>query len=410
MIVFNENSCIKCGACEGVCPTAAIEVGDHIVYCDTCNEEPKCAEVCPNGALQVDEIAIDEEGNTQVRLIFNKTKCDECGDCVDACPTKTLKLDAEDSQLLKGFCVMCQKCVDICPVDVIGVPGVKEPASRVIEPEGPVYIDDCKGCGVCVAECPVDAITLSAYGEPIEVDEEKCIQCGVCSQSCPWNAIFIAENANPAKRTKNMKSFTLDAESCIGCNSCVDICPGSFITPKSDLTVDLPEACAACGLCVNVCPVDAIDLDVEYGASKFSASEGICWDEEKCLFDGGCALKCPTEAIKVVTKRGMEVPSRQKDMGEQSFTMCVRCGACANVCPNDALILDYVDKEIDGEVVSRDRIIFNPSKCDECGECIDACPYDMLHKAYKVNLPIAGFCTLCEQCIAKCTPEALFLK
>ena len=87
------------------------------------NEEPKCAEVCPNGALQVDEIAIDEEGNTQVRLIFNKTKCDECGDCVDACPTKTLKLDAEDSQLLKGFCVMCQKCVDICPVDVIGVPG-----------------------------------------------------------------------------------------------------------------------------------------------------------------------------------------------------------------------------------------------------------------------------------------------
>ena len=207
-----------------------------------------------------------------------------------------------------------------------------------------------------------------------------------------------------------MKSFTLDAEACIGCNSCVDICPGSFITPKSDLTVALPEACAACGLCVNVCPVDAIDLDVEYGASKFSATEGICWDEEKCLFDGGCALKCPTEAIKVVTKRGMEVPSRQKDMGEQSFTMCVRCGACANVCPNDALILDYVDKEIDGEVVSRDRIIFNPSKCDECGECIDACPYDMLHKAYKVNLPIAGFCTLCEQCLTKCTPEALNLK
>ena len=156
--------------------------------------------------------------------------------------------------------------------------------------------------------------------------------------------------------------------------------------------------------------IDAIDLDVEYGASKFSASEGICWDEEKCLYDGGCALKCPTEAIKVVTKRGMEVPSRQKDMGEQSFTMCVRCGACANVCPNDALQLDYVDKEIDGEVVSRDRIIFNPSKCDECGECIDACPYDMLHKAYKVNLPIAGFCTLCEQCLAKCTPESLTLK
>lgn len=410
MIVFEKDSCIKCGACEGVCPSAAIEVGDHIVYCDTCNEEPKCASVCKNGALQVDDIAIDEEGNTQVRIIFNKSKCDKCGDCVDACPKDILKATDDEKLPIKGFCVMCQQCVNICPVDAIGVPGVKVPTLRVVEPEGKIYVDSCKGCGVCVDECPAGAITLPSCGEDVVVDEAACISCGICAQTCPWDAIFVSGDANPAKRAKEIKEFDLDSEACIGCNSCIEVCPGDFIKAKSDLTVDLPDVCAACGLCKNVCPVDAITLDVERGDAKASATEGIVFNEETCLFDGGCALKCPTEAIRVVTARGMELPSKNKDAGEQSFAMCVRCGACTSVCENDALKLDYVDKEIDGEVVERARIIFNPSKCDSCGVCINACPYDMLHEAYKVNLPIAGFCTLCEKCLEKCTPGSLSLQ
>ena len=51
MIVFNEDGCIKCGACEGTCPTSAIDVTPNaIIHCDTCGEEPKCADVCPQGA------------------------------------------------------------------------------------------------------------------------------------------------------------------------------------------------------------------------------------------------------------------------------------------------------------------------------------------------------------------------
>ena len=59
MIVFNEDGCIKCGACEGTCPTSAIEITPNaIIHCDTCGEEPKCADVCPNGALKVEEYEI----------------------------------------------------------------------------------------------------------------------------------------------------------------------------------------------------------------------------------------------------------------------------------------------------------------------------------------------------------------
>ena len=226
----------------------------------------------------------------------------------------------------------------------------------------------------------------------------------------PWNAIFIAGDAHPAKRSKEIKEFSLTAEECIGCNSCVDICPGDFITANADLTVSLPEMCPACGLCAEICPVDAIDLEVERGTSKLTATEGIVFDEEKCIYDGACALKCPTEAITCVTARGMKLPSKEKGFEPDSFAMCVRCGACAAACPNDALKLDYIDIEIDGEPVSRDRIIFNSSKCDQCGDCIDVCPYDVLHTTEKPNLPIAGFCTLCGVCVEKCSKDALCYK
>ena len=412
MITVNQDTCIRCGACEGVCPTDAIEVKDTVVYCDVCDQEPKCVAACPNGALTVGDIIVSEDGDPQVRINFNPSKCDQCGDCVDVCPKSTMKLGNAEGQLpLGGYCVMCQQCVEICPVDAIGIPGIKEPATRELNIEGAVYIKDCVGCGTCVSECPVNAITLPGYGEPITIDEDTCIKCGICSQTCPWDAVFISENI-PTKRGKTINSFLVNNEDCIGCNTCVEACPGDFIKAKgADLSISLPEVCAACGLCEKLCPVDAIELDVTWGPATQAAAEGLVNDPEKCIFDGSCALKCPTEAIRVVTKRGMELPSKKKDMGEPSFTMCARCGACAAVCEQNALKLTEVDKVLsDGMTEVRNRITFNPSLCNQCGDCIEACPYDMLHETEKPNLPIAGFCTLCEQCIGRCKEEALSLK
>ena len=76
MIVFNEDGCIKCGACQGACPTSAIDVKpDSIIHCDTCGEEPKCADVCPNGALKAEAFEI-VDGVSQIRLVFNSVLCD----------------------------------------------------------------------------------------------------------------------------------------------------------------------------------------------------------------------------------------------------------------------------------------------------------------------------------------------
>ena len=383
MIVFNEDGCIKCGACEGTCPTSAIDVTPNaIIHCDTCGEEPKCADACPQGALKVEMFEI-AEGIEQARLVFNSVLCDQCGKCEEVCPQETLKVTGEKLKEVEGFCVMCQKCVDICPVDVIGIPGVVEPAEYELDlkGKGPVYIKDCVGCGTCVEPCPVNAITLDEVGSPITVSDD-CIRCGLCSQTCPWNAIYIAEKV-PVKRTKEIESFTFDSAKCIGCNTCVEACPGDFISANSaTLTVAIPSVCAACGLCVKLCPVDALEINVEWGEGAPVDAEGI----------------------------GMLCPALEEVGGEPSFTSCIRCGACASMCSNDALKVEQYELTIDGESVTRDRISFNPSKCDQCGDCIEACPYDMLHKSDNPKLPIAGFCTLCGQCMEACPEDALCYK
>ena len=40
---------------------------------------------------------------------------------------------------------------------------------------------------------------------------------------------------------------------------------------------------------------------------------------------------------------------------------CVGCGACADVCPQDAISVD-------------DIAVIDAGKCVDCGACVDECP------------------------------------
>jgi ferredoxin len=159
-----------------------------------------------------------------------------------------------------------------------------------------------------------------------------------------------------------------------------------------------------------MCPVDAIEWDVELGLAKPASDVGLVFDEGKCENIGACARICPTEAIRVVTKTGMEVPGDKETTEEPYLAMCTRCGACTTVCPEGALSLVDVNKVINGEVVTRKRVQFNPSLCNECGDCIEVCPYEMLKLEPGEKVPLKGFCILCDQCITACPEEAFSLK
>lgn len=93
----------------------------------------------------------------------------------------------------------------------------------------------------------------------------------------------------------------------------------------------------------------------------------------------------------------------------QNASPLAACGACTMACPNGALSLSTIDKTIDGKIVSRNRIQYNPSACEQCGTCTQTCPYSML-KLTQEQVPLKGFCILYEQCIPSCPNTALSLK
>lgn len=116
------NKCTGCRTCEVVCSfsrnrrinprKARIEVVrvdktglDIPVVCVQC-AKPRCAEVCPSGAILKDDVGI-------VRL--DEEKCVGCGICADACAIGAIRIDPDSKMPL--ICDLCggkPKCVDWC--------------------------------------------------------------------------------------------------------------------------------------------------------------------------------------------------------------------------------------------------------------------------------------------------------
>jgi MinD superfamily P-loop ATPase len=51
----DETECTPCGACQSVCPSEAITLGESAVKVNAqaCSGCGACAEVCPNGAIKL---------------------------------------------------------------------------------------------------------------------------------------------------------------------------------------------------------------------------------------------------------------------------------------------------------------------------------------------------------------------
>ncbi|MHC1599175.1 MAG: 4Fe-4S binding protein [Candidatus Methanofastidiosia archaeon] len=55
---------------------------------------------------------------------------------------------------------------------------------------------------------------------------------------------------------------------------------------------------------------------------------------------------------------------------------CIGCGACANICPVDAIDMELLKKpvKITKSYVKEKHPVFNPLKCMYCFQCHDNCP------------------------------------
>ena len=90
----------------------------------------------------------------------------------------------------------------------------------------------------------------------------------------------------------------------------------------------------------------------------------------------------------------LRIEGRFPAPGDYRIHLCDQCGACAEVCPVEAISDDengvyQIDEEI----------------CTNCVLCVEVCPYGVIVENRYMDTPIK--CTLCSACVEVCPRDAI---
>lgn len=117
---------------------------------------------------------------------------------------------------------------------------------------------------------------------------------------------------------------------------------------------------------------------------------------EKCSGCCTCRLACALENHRTVNPSlaVLRIEGRFPGPGDYRIHLCDQCGACADVCPVEAISVDETGVfQIDEEI------------CTSCLLCADACPYGVLVENKQTSIPVK--CVLCGACADVCPRDAL---
>src|SRR5260370_8808738 len=58
--------------------------------------------------------------------------------------------------------------------------------------------------------------------------------------------------------------------------------------------------------------------------------------------------------------------------------MCIDCGACGVICPDDAIMNNHGEITHVLKRAERPVAVVHPDNCNGCGVCVDVCPFDSI--------------------------------
>lgn len=116
---------------------------------------------------------------------------------------------------------------------------------------------------------------------------------------------------------------------------------------------------------------------------------------ENCSGCRICLMVCALENFREVSpsKAALRIQGLFPGPGTYRIHLCDQCGACAEVCPAEAITFEDGAYKI------------NPDECTGCMLCVEACPHDVMCTHPRLDTPFK--CTLCGACVDACPRGAL---
>ncbi len=250
-----------------------------------------------------------------------------------------------------------------------------------------------------------------------------------CKYVCPSGALFSVGNLFRLTERKVESS-------CIHCNKCVEVCPFDAIKP--DFTTRTTD-CTMCQTCGGVCPTHAIKFVERGNVVELKVEDDPPTKETSIGRRGFLSLAAGSTAATV---GGIGAAGAAGWMGadlddadsfrpvrppgsvpEQEFLqMCIRCGECFKVCPNNVLQAEGFEQGLEGlwtPLVNADWAGCE-SSCNACGQ---VCPTGAIRplpleekKVARMGLAVVNQQTClpfaghedCDLCIQECNAAGYY--
>lgn len=278
---INFSQCVGCGACDGVCPSEALPLTDFNptnFFFDFVEDEDNLIS-CRKNVPCIASLSVEHIISLAVlkkEMVFDMGHCDTCS-IAYKCKPQIVKNYEEASYVLdaiKNDAVI--KLENICYED-----DTKEQT-----PDRRDFFRSINLGNVAKSRNSFEIEVKKATDELIEHTLEKEDIALLKKKRVPqkrklfYTAIKRVEKPSQfhivdAKEISFTSQKLLDKDSCNACQMCYRLCPtGALTSDMKNSKIDFdPFLCIKCSVCHDVCEVDAIELSSSYNVKEFFEPE-----------------------------------------------------------------------------------------------------------------------------------------